>query len=78
MPTADKLLFIDTNIYLDFYRMRNEAQSKFVDHLEKIKDKIIIDLSSRDGIQEESTRCHSVNDERLETARRHISPWHPI
>ena len=37
-----KLLFIDTNIYLDFYRIRNESKTSFLEHLEAIKDSLII------------------------------------
>jgi hypothetical protein len=33
-----KLLFVDTNIYLDFYRIRNEVKTSFLDHLEGIKN----------------------------------------
>jgi hypothetical protein len=29
-----KLLFVDTNIWLDFYRHRNEAGLKLLEHLE--------------------------------------------
>lgn len=35
------LLFIDTNIYLDFYRTREHIALKFLRHLENIKDKLI-------------------------------------
>lgn len=37
-----KLLFIDTNIYLDFYRIRNEVKTPFLAHLEAIKNYLII------------------------------------
>lgn len=37
-----KLLFIDTNIYLDFYRIRNEVKVSFLNHLEAIKESLII------------------------------------
>ena len=37
-----KLLFIDTNIYLDFYRIRNEVKAPFLVHLEGIKDTLIV------------------------------------
>ena len=37
-----KLLFIDTNIYLDFYRIRNEVKAPFLEHLEGIKDTLIV------------------------------------
>ena len=37
-----KLLFIDTNIYLDFYRIRNEVKASFLEHLEAIKNNLIV------------------------------------
>ena len=37
-----KLLFIDTNIYLDFYRIRNEVKTPFLAHLEAIKNSLIV------------------------------------
>ena len=37
-----KLLFIDTNIYLDFYRIRNEVKTSFLEHIEAIKDSLIV------------------------------------
>lgn len=37
-----KLLFVDTNIYLDFYRIRNEVKTPFLSHLEAIKDHLIM------------------------------------
>jgi hypothetical protein len=37
-----KLLFIDTNIWLDFYRARNEAGLGLLSHAEAISDKIIM------------------------------------
>src|SRR5437879_2861632 len=36
------LLFIDTNIWLDFYRARNETGLKLLDHTEKIADRLIV------------------------------------
>lgn len=36
------LLFIDTNIYLDFYRLKNDTSIKLLSKLETIKDRIII------------------------------------
>lgn len=36
------LLFIDTNIYLDFYRIRNEVKIPFLTHIEGIKDRLIV------------------------------------
>ncbi len=37
-----KLLFIDTNIYLDFYRIRNDVKVSFLKYLEVIKDTLIV------------------------------------
>lgn len=37
-----KLLFVDTNIWLDFYRTRNDAGLQLLNHLEAISDKLII------------------------------------
>jgi len=37
-----KLLFVDTNIWLDFYRARTEADLSLLEHLEQIADKIIV------------------------------------
>jgi PIN domain len=37
-----KLLFVDTNIWLDFYRTRNEAGLSLLKHAENIADKIIV------------------------------------
>lgn len=37
-----KLLFVDTNIWLDFYRHRNEAGLKLLEHLEKVSDRIVV------------------------------------
>lgn len=37
-----KLLFVDTNIWLDFYRARTEAGLALLDHLEKISDSLIV------------------------------------
>src|SRR5437588_13037680 len=36
------LLFIDTNIWLDSYRARNEMGLKLLEHAEKISDRIIV------------------------------------
>jgi hypothetical protein len=41
MP-IQKLLFVDTNIWLDFYRARNEINLEFLNKMEKIADKIIV------------------------------------
>ena len=38
----NKLLFIDTNIYLDFYRIRNDVKGSFLEHIEAIKDRLIV------------------------------------
>lgn len=37
-----KLLFIDTNIWLDFYRARNETGLALLQHTEAVADKIIV------------------------------------
>ena len=41
MPSS-KLLFVDTNIWLDFYRARTEAGLSLLQHLESVKGQIII------------------------------------
>jgi PIN domain len=42
MATPPKLLFIDTNIWLDSYRPRNEIGLKLLERAEKIADRIIV------------------------------------
>lgn len=42
MADKSKLLFIDTNILLDFYRCRNDAAISLLKHLDSIRDKIIM------------------------------------
>ena len=37
-----KLLFVDTNIYLDFYRIRTDVKTQFLSHMEAIKDSLIV------------------------------------
>lgn len=37
-----KLLFVDTNIWLDFYRARTEAGLSLLRHLEAVADKVIV------------------------------------
>lgn len=37
-----KLLFIDTNIYLDFYRIRNEVKASLLEHIEAIGESLIV------------------------------------
>jgi len=37
-----KLLFVDTNIYLDFYRIRNDVKTEFLSNMEAISDKLIV------------------------------------
>lgn len=37
-----KLLFIDTNIWLDFYRVRNDVGLSLLKHLEKVSDRLIV------------------------------------
>ncbi len=39
---AEKLLFIDTNIWLDFYRARSDAGLKLLKHVEALSDKLIV------------------------------------
>jgi hypothetical protein len=41
MPT-EKLLFIDTNIWLDFYRARKDAGLKLLRNVEALSDKLIV------------------------------------
>jgi hypothetical protein len=40
--TLKKILFIDTNIWLDFYRSRNDAGLALLKHAEAVADKIIV------------------------------------
>jgi len=40
--TIKKLLFVDTNIWLDFYRARTEAGLKLLGHLEKVSERLIV------------------------------------
>ena len=43
MPTPSKtLLFVDTNIWLDFYRVQGGAGLRLLKSLEAIKDKVIV------------------------------------
>jgi hypothetical protein len=42
MAGIKKLLFVDTNIWLDFYRARTEAGLSLLKHLEQVADKIIV------------------------------------
>lgn len=37
-----QLLFVDTNIWLDFYRARTDAGLALLDHLEKVSDRLIV------------------------------------
>src|SRR5205814_1988440 len=39
---ASNLLFIDTNIWLDFYRARNETGLKLLAHTEALADRLIV------------------------------------
>jgi hypothetical protein len=39
---AEKLLFIDTNIWLDFYRARNDAGVKLLKQIEKVSERLIV------------------------------------
>lgn len=42
MAGLKKLLFVDTNIWLDFYRARSEAALALLHHLEAISDRIVV------------------------------------
>jgi hypothetical protein len=42
MSKLKKFLFVDTNIWLDFYRARNDAGLALLDHVEAVSDKIIV------------------------------------
>jgi predicted nucleic acid-binding protein len=37
----DHLIFVDTNILLDFYRSRNEASLRLLNHIDTLHDKLI-------------------------------------
>ena len=41
-PRMQKLLFVDTNIWLDFYRARNETGLALLDHAESVADRMIV------------------------------------
>jgi hypothetical protein len=41
MP-IQKLLFIDTNVWLDFYRVRNEVGLSLLAHSEAVADRVIV------------------------------------
>ncbi len=42
MSTIQQLLFVDANIWLDFYRARSEAGLSLLKHLEAVSEKIIV------------------------------------
>lgn len=42
MAKIQKLLFVDTNIWLDFYRARNDAGLALLKHAEAVSDRIIV------------------------------------
>ena len=42
MATHKPILFVDTNIWLDFYRARTEAGLKLLNHLDAIRDQIVM------------------------------------
>ena len=42
MSSIRKLLFVDTNLWLDFYRARNEAGLSLLSHLESVANRIIV------------------------------------
>jgi predicted nucleic acid-binding protein len=39
---VSKVLFVDTNIWLDFYRSRNDAGVGLLKHLEQVSDRIVV------------------------------------
>ncbi len=42
-PALDTLLFVDTNVLLDFYRIRkSDISTKYLEQLEACKDRLII------------------------------------
>lgn len=41
MPN-EKILFVDTNIWLDFYRSRSDVALKLLEHIEAISDQLVI------------------------------------
>lgn len=42
MSNPNRLLFVDTNIWLDFYRARTDAGLALLEHLDAIRDKLIM------------------------------------
>lgn len=43
MSALDALIFIDTNIYLDFYRIRkSDVSMSYLDLIDKLKNRLII------------------------------------
>lgn len=42
MAKVQRLIFVDANIWLDFYRARTDAGLKLLNHLETISDRIIV------------------------------------
>lgn len=42
MAKLQKLLFVDTNIWLDFYRARNDTGLALLNHVESVSDRIIV------------------------------------
>ena len=38
------LLFIDTNVWLDFYRARNETGLQLLSHVEAVADRIVVNF----------------------------------
>lgn len=42
MAKLQKLLFVDTNIWLDFYRARNDTGLALLDRLESVADRVIV------------------------------------
>ena len=42
MTKLPKLLFVDTNVWLDFYRARNDAALNLLKHLESLSNRIVV------------------------------------
>lgn len=59
MAKIRKLLFVDTNILLDFYRARTEASLALLRHLEQVAPDIIVTFHLEMEFKNESTRRHA-------------------
>src|SRR3546814_912450 len=42
MARISKVLFVDTNIWLDFYRSRNDASMGLLQHLEQVAERVVV------------------------------------